>query len=131
MLGRHGLARHWLLPALWSPALSSGYGIIIGSIILVTVDAVRCKAGFWAAVAAWVIGYAAMLLYISIPTLILLYIGSAKLIDGTTAIRAGDLFAVVGCLVIGSALFLNRWFARRRRIATQADTTRQCSTSCG
>jgi hypothetical protein len=45
-----------LLPALWSPELSSGYGIIIGSIILVTVDAVHCKAGFWAAVAAWVIG---------------------------------------------------------------------------
>jgi hypothetical protein len=92
-----------LLPALWSPALSSGYGITIGS-ILVTVVAVRCKAGFWAAMAPWVIGYAAMLLYISIPTLILLYIGSAKLIDGTTVISAGDLFAVVGCLVIGSAL---------------------------
>jgi hypothetical protein len=95
------------------------YGIIVGNVILVTIVAVRCKAGFWSAVAAFVIGFAAMALYLVIFAAVLIYIG-AKLVDGAPLLKVGDQFALVGCLVIGAALLLNRWFTRRRRIAAEA-----------
>jgi hypothetical protein len=116
------LVATWLLfGSLNGRGLSIDLGIIAGSVILVTIVAVRCKAGFWAAVAAWVIGFAAMFLYIVIATPILIYIGNAKLADAATLTKVGDQFAVAGCLAIGSALLLNRWFARRRRIAVEAE----------
>jgi hypothetical protein len=105
-----------------SPRPLTGYGIIFGDVILVTIVAVRCKAGFWAAVTACVIGFAAMSLYLVISALIHIYLRNAKLVDTATLMKA-DQFAVVGCLVIGAALLLNRWFARRRRIAVEAATT--------
>jgi hypothetical protein len=112
-----------LLPRLSSLRPWAGYGIIVGNVILVTIVAIRCKAGFWSAVAACVIGFAAMALYLVIPTLVLIYITRAKLVDGSTAMTAFDQFGEVGCFVIGVALLLNRWFARRRRIAAEAATT--------
>jgi hypothetical protein len=115
-----------LLVATWllfgdGHGLSIDLGIIAGSVILVAILYVRCKVGFWAAVAAGVIGFAAMYLYIFLSTMFLVYIG--ELGDGITATRAGDQFGVVGFLVIGAALLLNRWFARRRRIAAEVATT--------
>ena len=106
-----------------SPRPLIGYGIIFGNVLLVTIVAVRCKTGFWAGVAACVIGFAALSLYLVICALILISIGNAKLVDGATLLKAGDQFGVVGCLVIGLALLLNRWLARRRRIAMEAAAT--------
>jgi hypothetical protein len=89
------------------------YSIIVGSLILVIMVARRCKVGFWAGVAAWVIGCAAMLLVIVIPTLILLYINNAKVAE------VSDQFAFILFLFIGAALLLNRWLARRHRAKTE------------
>jgi len=106
--------------SLWPPsftvsAQSGGLGIILGSIVLVIVVALRCKAGFWAGVAAWVIGFAAILLYAALLGLILMYLANAKLIEDVDWIQDGDRLAFAGLFVIGLVLLLNRWIARRRR----------------
>jgi hypothetical protein len=114
-----------LLPG-FGPRLASVYGMLAGNLVLVVIVAMRCKVGFLAAVAALVAGFAAMLLYLFILMLIILFIANTKLVDGTALMgggNPGNPIAAAGGLVIGLALLIHRWVVRRRYLAEKAATT--------
>jgi hypothetical protein len=104
----------------WVPNLrpATGYSIIVGSIILVAFIALRCKVGFWPAVAVWGIGFVVVLLFLAIPTPILVLLS-----DNRQVWWIFDQFGFIGFLAIGAILLLNRWLASRRRARAEAAAT--------
>ena len=89
-----------------------GYGFNVVNILIAAIVAVRCRARLWMIIPAWAIGFLAFLLLTFIQHALV------SLLDSPIA-WAATRFPFLA-LVIGGALLLNRWLARRRRAAIEA-----------